>query len=893
MTNAPGEPKAPDPEQPAAETPQNKAWWLALIGVGVLLVVLGAVWFGFRSHQAPSTAPEAPAQPPKPVQVEVLVRSATDGALEGAHVSVMGEGDARTDNVSDTHGVARLSVPSGALRVEVDRVGYGRALGHAEAPAGQTLQLTVLLEPERVLEGSIIDDLGDPIANASVHVQSLDDLEMRGFDLKSDANGHFKLAGLPRHELSLEIVSEGHEAHERALAEGFDDALIVVLPRQGELSVRVEDSQGDPVNGAEVLLTGTGLWPAEVAHSEAQGEHVFVKLGSGKYYARARRGAEVGLPSLPIDVVPGERARVTLQLVPGAKACGQVVDTSDGHALAGAHVDILELTPGLPPRTLVTDAEGRFDAVGLWPGEARLELSHDGYAQLSLATRLPQDECRTLKLTGAASVQGVVLDERGLPLAHALVSVSTREGLPANLGKSMFSRGLLGVGELGVTQGPVPRIPLTAPSMFAMGALAAESDDGGLFRITGLNAAPLVLSVARAGYAPSTLAIDDLKPHEIREGLRVTLHTAGRIEGRVSDARGRGVSGVYLAARTSDGIEQSALSDGVGDFVIPDVLGDVTVEATPSGYRAVTCHVTVRAGEVTRCVLALDSQLHELAVRVEDERGIPLSGALVTVRGASADRASSQLSRDDGAAVVHELPEPPYLVDVTLPGYLSVHRQPVEAAGRELRIALSRSSTIQGVVLDSLGHPVRTAFVSTDEGDASADSDASGNFTLVGVAPGALTLWAKHKRAGVGQSAEVRARPGDTLSGVRIVLDGRYIPSQQDDKPNVPSAPHMPSNVAQAAPQAAQNVAKTPEKPQVLTLDQRGPKVLVSGVGSGSPGEKAGMRAGDVVLSVDGETVFSAAQARGMLRDPPGTTAAVRVAREDRVLSLRFKRPSL
>jgi regulator of sigma E protease len=76
-------------------------------------------------------------------------------------------------------------------------------------------------------------------------------------------------------------------------------------------------------------------------------------------------------------------------------------------------------------------------------------------------------------------------------------------------------------------------------------------------------------------------------------------------------------------------------------------------------------------------------------------------------------------------------------------------------------------------------------------------------------------------------------------------------------------------------------------------VEQRGTRVIISEVGAGSAGAKAGLRVGDALLSVDGETVFSAAQARGMLRDPPNTNAAVRVSREGRTLSLRFKRSAL
>jgi hypothetical protein len=330
------------------------------------------------------------------------------------------------------------------------------------------------------------------------------------------------------------------------------------------------------------------------------------------------------------------------------------------------------------------------------------------------------------------------------------------------------------------------------------------------------------------------------------------------------------------------------------------MLGDVTVEATPSGYASTSCHVLVQAHGVVRCNLTLDSALVELTVRVEDERGQPLQGALVTGRAAGTERAVSQLTRDDGGAVLRGLPEPPLLVDVTLAGYLSVRKERVDRVGRELRIALLRASRISGVVLDTLGRPVHGAFVSTDEGDATADSERDGSFMLEGVAPGALVLWARHKTAGEGESMEVRARPGDTLEDVRIVLDGRYVPSSEDDVKHAPvatrerpssPAPEAPSPSAGASGNTAASAA--PSAKSGIAVGQRGARVIVSEVSSGSAGAKAGLRAGDALLSVDGETVFSAAQARGMLRDPPNTNAALRVSREGRTLSLRFRRAAL
>jgi len=66
--------------------------------------------------------------------------------------------------------------------------------------------------------------------------------------------------------------------------------------------------------------------------------------------------------------------------------------------------------------------------------------------------------------------------------------------------------------------------------------------------------------------------------------------------------------------------------------------------------------------------------------------------------------------------------------------------------------------------------------------------------------------------------------------------------------------------------------------------------VLVLAVRPGCPEARAGLSAGDLLLSVDGERALSAAHVRGMLRDPEGATATLRVMRSGSPLTLRMRR---
>jgi len=67
--------------------------------------------------------------------------------------------------------------------------------------------------------------------------------------------------------------------------------------------------------------------------------------------------------------------------------------------------------------------------------------------------------------------------------------------------------------------------------------------------------------------------------------------------------------------------------------------------------------------------------------------------------------------------------------------------------------------------------------------------------------------------------------------------------------------------------------------------------VLVSKVLEGTPAERGGIRVGDLILSVDGESVSSVDELRAALADKQGESFPVRVAREGRVVTIDVKIP--
>lgn len=755
------------------------------------------------------------------------------------------------------------------------------------APSEENEQAPPKAEPaptlhgDRVLDGTVHDDLGNPIADALIRVTSLDEPDAAPREVRSEAAGRFRVENLPEHLLAIEVSAIGHDVTERAIQPGDPSALTFVLQRQGELLVTLRDTPGNPVAGAEVLLTGTGVWPAASCVVDDLGQCLFRALPFGQYQARARHEERVALPSPTVEITPGQRARVELTLRAGTQLSGLVLDSASKQPLSGAKIAVVDMTPGLPAIVAESTEDGAFVLRGLWPGMMRLDVTRDGYARESHELRLPAQKPLTIHLDGAVSIRGRVVDERGRAIRGATLSVATRDGLPPTVMLPQKTDATLG--ELGVTQGPVPRIPLAPDAAFTLGALAGTSDSGGAFHIAGLKPGSIVLRASHAGFAQAMLPLENLAPHSTREDVQLVLRDAGRVEGRIADDKGHGLQGVYVSALQAEHTEQSSLSNERGEFLLRDLLGDVTVQVQVEGREPLLCKVSVPSRGFAHCNLTISGELHELPIRVVDDYGLGLEGALVSVRSSGERRTFSQVTQRDGRALLRDLPAPPYRMRVDLAGYLPLLDEMVAQAAHDVRVTLRRAARLTGTVVDTLGSPVPQALISSDDEDVSTETDARGNFVLAYVSPGPLTLWAVHPSAGESPSRQVRARPGETLTDVRLVLPRRFTEeaTQDDDEGKAPAA-RAPVDVEQESDKPAEQ----------LSLEQRPHAVIVSGLLASGAAAKAGFKVGDVIAEVDAEPVLSVAHARGMLRDPANTVARVRLLRSRQTLNVRYRRPA-
>ncbi|MFM2417151.1 MAG: hypothetical protein RL385_1874 [Pseudomonadota bacterium] len=713
-----------------------------------------------------------------------------------------------------------------------------------------------------MLRGRIEDEKNSPLAGAHVRLSAQLGDQAYDWDAVTGGDGAFTLTDLPLTSFLLEVMAEGHEGLERVVTSTTRQPLILTLPRQGEVALRI-DGCGMP---GQAFLTGPGIYPPAEVGFDTRGEALFLGLAAGTYTAHVRCGERSARAAEPLLVVAGARARAALEATTGPRLRVRVRDADSDSPIPDALVDARDAIPGLPVLRSRTDDKGDAVLAGLWAGALQVDVQHPAYAPSSVFRELVPGDDVALEalLVGATHIHGSVVDEAGRPLAGALLTLSTADGHSALRAGGPSGAGLRQGGELGVTVGAIPPIPKGHADPRSLAHAAGRSDNLGAFDLPGLAARPLRLSVRLPGYADAIHDFDDLRPHESRL-VAIRMEPAGSLHGSVRDSRGEPVPGVHVHVRDANGSERSAMSDAEGCFEISDLLGAFVGDGSVAGMHVAPCRGEVLGRTVARCellALALDPARR---CRIEDVHGLPIAGARVVVVDAQGAEISRDSSADDGSVSLHALPDSPLRIRVHASGYANTALVISHGSEGPCNVRLMRAGDVSGFVVDAAGRGVPDATVAGSEGFPSTSTARDGSFALQGLAMGPARITAHHDEAGDGTSSELRVRAGERLPVGRIVLGGRYLGAEPPEE--LPRAKHAS-----------------------LGFAMRGADVVVTSIAPVGPASRLGLQVGDALLQIDGESVLSVAQARGMLRTPHATTAALRIRRRGTEKTLRVRR---
>lgn len=291
-------------------------------------------------------------------------------------------------------------------------------------------------------------------------------------------------------------------------------------------------------------------------------------------------------------------------------------------------------------------------------------------------------------------------------------------------------------------------------------------------------------------------------------------------------------------------------------------------------------------------VAQLEKQIAELEVQLQKKLGRQFNAD--AIREKALEDAQRSLAASSGALQELSVPEPPDVQGLTLflnderGSWLGVETQEVTAAkAKDLKLPAERGVIIAAVTPDS---PAAKAGLQENDVVTEVDGqqvEGTAQFRrMIREIPAGRTVQLRVYRNGSPQT--LQATLGAAEQGVREwdhAAPGTFT-FHMPDMPEIPPMPPMEWNATMWPVHPRLGIEAEDLNGQLGAYfgAPDGEGVLVRGVGSGTPAEKAGLRAGDVITAVERKRVRTMGDLREQL-------AASRKAKSVQVSVLRNKAP--
>jgi protocatechuate 3,4-dioxygenase beta subunit len=579
-----------------------------------------------------------------------------------------------------------------------------RAVAITRTGREPSVPLVLVLEPAITVTGQVVDR---ETRNGVWAIVSLaDDLGLEPERrVATDEAGRFTFSAVIPGRYTASAFAPTHVLAESVSFDARDNYHPEIsVTAGGVVAGRVVDERGSAVAGATVALVGKKVGGESVLVAEQSlgmmaGEPA---TGGTPAFSLIPRG-ELGVMAGPIPPIP-----VTPKVLIATPTTAPPEDSP-----------VVAVPPAVQSafaRSFVSDADGRFEIGGLWPGTYRAEVKHPDHAPAvsgEVLVRMGKTSALTVVLLPGVQVEGDVSAD-GRPVS------GTR--IVARLGKS----------------------PL----------VEARSDLDGRFTIGPL-AGVIDIEVSAPGFVTLERRLTLHAGRPRRESFVLQSANAS-LAGDVADAGGFPLRSAMLEVLDGDASAGRGQTDAHGHFEISGLgSGRYRLRVTHADYPPYVAEVTTDKNVELRIPYGGGLE----GVATDAQTGAPLAGGQVVLTRDN-DNASAVIAHDGSFRVV-PLKSGSWNLEVRRAGYarksesVSIPEadRPRQVTRADVRIEVGMGGVVSGIVRDKNGDRVQGASVKA--GGVSGKSDQDGQYRLTDVPAGSVRVEADKEGARAHQSVTV------------------------------------------------------------------------------------------------------------------------------------------
>ena len=631
-----------------------------------------------------------------------------------------------------------------------------------EGEPAPTREVTLTLHPAESFEVVVVDPLQRPIRGVGVSLLTSDPLAYRQH---TDARGLSRFEGLGPPPYAVEVSAPGFDEVFIETLTLSDSPLFIKLERLGGLTVRVLGPDDAAVADAQVLVTGSALWPARSATTEKDGTVSISGLPRGFYDLRAEKGNLVSDALAGVLLERGENKTVELRLVEGRWITALVTDGEGEDAPPVANADVALVEGGLSSFPIYgrTGKDGKVRLGPIASFDATVSARAEGFVARS-AVALEEDQKEVqIPLIKGAKITGIVVDEDDFPIDGAELEVVGIDVFGMPIAESSSVQGfaedhfafalpgatpLVPAGELGVMP-IVPDIPRdVGPLTVTRTERTADpwvSRGNGEIVLEPVTPGRVRVVARHPDYTEGISEAVDLVPGGEAE-VKIVLREGGILEGRVLEEDDTPVRGARIEVMSAtSSLERVTYTADDGTFAFAALPSRVIVHvsrATALDNVVATEVFDVPPGERREVEIVLPEPREPITVTVVDDRGYPVER--VEVRATSLDPDTALIrtvfTDEEGEATVLDARSLPLRFFARRNGYGPVVAE-IDPVPKRVELVLPPAVAAVGIV-ESRHGSIADAEVAllTPTGKRGARTDEEGNFRIEELAPGVARL---------------------------------------------------------------------------------------------------------------------------------------------------------